>query len=85
MQLVWDTSLPQTQKMVLLALADQANDQGIAWPHIGSLAKRCGITKRAVFEALAQLEEGQCLKRETHLGVDVNVQLKPSRWPGKRR
>lgn len=85
MQLVWDTSLPQTQKMVLLALADQANDQGIAWPHIGSLAKRCGVSKRAVFEALADLESALCLKRETHLGVDVKVRLKPSKWPGQRR
>lgn len=84
MQLVWDTSLPMTEKVVLLALADQANDRGVTIPHVRSLAKRCGCSKRTVFEALAFLEARNYLSRAARPGIDTEVQLHPHLWEGRR-
>lgn len=85
MQRAWDTDLPSTQKLVLLALADQANDRGVAWPHIGSLAKRCGASRRSAFDALAELEAAGYIARETKPGIDVMVRLHPQRWERRRK
>mgnify|MGYP000141283017 CR=1 FL=1 len=44
MSLVWDTDLPQTEKLVLLALADWSNDDGVSWPKQSTIAQRCSLT-----------------------------------------
>jgi len=33
--------LSVTQKAVLISLADQANDDGVCWPAVGTIATRC--------------------------------------------
>lgn len=48
MNAVWDLDLPLAPKMVLLSLADQANDHGVCWPAVSSMMKRCGLGERAV-------------------------------------
>ena len=53
---VWKTGLPSTQKMVLLALADNCNDQGECYPSIQTVAKKCSLSERAVQKALVVLE-----------------------------
>lgn len=37
-----------TQKLLLVALADNANDHGFCWPSISALAKKCSLSKRGV-------------------------------------
>lgn len=54
--LVWPIQLPQSQKFVLLSLADQANDEGLCWPSIESLSVRTCLCERAVQKALRALE-----------------------------
>ena len=63
MQMVWDTDLPQTRKMVLLSLADQANDQGECYPSFETIQKRCSTSRRTLFECLADLEGDELLAR----------------------
>ena len=53
---VWKTGLPSTQKMVLLALADNCNDQGECYPSIQTIAKKCSLSERGVQKALVVLE-----------------------------
>lgn len=75
MQIVWDTPLPQTRKMVLLSLADQANDHGECYPSIKSVASRCSVTTRAVYLALNDLEAEGWLTREPLPGQKVLFRL----------
>lgn len=54
---VWSLDeLGPSETLVLLALADQANDDGLAWPAQGSLAKRARQTDRNVRRMLVRLQ-----------------------------
>lgn len=57
-------NLSVTQKAVLISLADQANDDGVCWPAIGTIAKRCCMSARAVRSAMDHLEVVGLLSRE---------------------
>lgn len=56
--------LSVTQKAVLISLADQANDDGVCWPAIGTIASRCCMSERAVRTAMDHLEAVGLLSRE---------------------
>jgi hypothetical protein len=45
---VWELPLPPTQKFVLMAIADEANDEGYCFPSLGRLAFKCSINERSV-------------------------------------
>jgi hypothetical protein len=69
MTAVWDREdLSSTQKLVLLALADWANDEGLCWPSIDRVAKKSSLKKRAVQLAIRSLEEMQFIRREEVIG-----------------
>ena len=54
---VWELEeLDQAETLVMLALADQANDVGVAWPAQGSLARRARQTDRNVRRVLVRLQ-----------------------------
>ena len=57
-----DTPTP-TAKLVLLALADRANEDGECWPGMGTVAQMAGVSSRSVSTHLAALEEGGLLTR----------------------
>jgi hypothetical protein len=44
-------------RLVMLALADRADDNGVAWPSIDDLAERTRLTPRAVQKGIAKLVE----------------------------
>ncbi|MCM5682915.1 helix-turn-helix domain-containing protein [Schlegelella sp. S2-27] len=55
---VWKVQgLSSTQKIVLLSLADNANDQGECYPSVSMLMEKCSLSDRAVQKALAELIE----------------------------
>jgi DNA-binding transcriptional MocR family regulator len=60
----WQQPLVGADKLVLLALADQANDAGSCWPGQATLAKKCGISERTLQSRLAKLESGGYIARE---------------------
>lgn len=69
MTAVWErTDLSSTQKLVLLALADWANDEGLCWPSISRLAVKSGLTSRSVQKSIRSLEETGFIKREEVFG-----------------
>jgi hypothetical protein len=69
MTAVWDREdLSSTQKLVLLSLADWANDDGLCWPSIERVAKKSSLKKRAVQLAIRSLEEMQFIRREEVIG-----------------
>lgn len=50
--------------LVLLSLADQANDDGQCWPKVEQIAERCRISRASVHRHLDQLRELEELKWE---------------------
>lgn len=65
MTAVWETDIgPATTRLVLLALADSANDEGVCWPKMATLARKalCGLSTAR--EACASLEADGLLERE---------------------
>ena len=60
---VWDTPCrTHTQKLVLIALADNSNDQRICWPSIDYLAKRCDLSRQGVMNQIESLIAAGILK-----------------------
>lgn len=57
MTLVWSVPLPHADKIVLLALADNANDEGFCYPSINTLSGKCGMDERTVRRVIKRLEE----------------------------
>lgn len=68
MQLVWEQDLSHSRKLLLLSLADQANDNGECYPGIASIARRCGCSDRTVFRSLTELENDGFLERHIMAG-----------------
>lgn len=50
------TELGLADSMILISLADQANDEGICWPSQATLAARCRQSERSVRRGLARLQ-----------------------------
>ena len=57
MTLAWSVPLPHAEKIVLLALSDNANDEGLCWPSVGTLTVKCGMDARTVQRIVARLGE----------------------------
>jgi hypothetical protein len=78
MSIVWALELPPTEKIVLLALADQASDEGRqCWPSVGRVARRCGLAERTVRHALAALEAKRHLTRDHREGASTDYRIHP--------
>lgn len=52
-----------TEKLVLLALADNANDAGECWPSISTIARKCSLSERSVIRAIGSLEKASYIMR----------------------
>ncbi len=67
MSAVWAASMAQSgELLVLLAIADFSNDEGIAFPSVGTLAKKARLSPRQVKRILSRLQrmgELKVLKR----------------------
>ena len=62
---VWAVSLPDSEKLVLLALADCANDEGLCWPSMATLARKCSNSeKERDGERERQREKNRSSERE---------------------
>lgn len=68
------------QKSVLISLADQANDDGVCWPSVGSIAKRTCLSARAVQDAIAWLESAGLVQREFRVNTSTSYTVTPDRY-----
>lgn len=73
-------SLSVTQKAVLISLADQANDDGVCWPAVGTIAKRCCMSARAVRDAMDHLELVGLLSRERRFNSSSVYVVTPAKF-----
>jgi hypothetical protein len=77
MTLVWEMDLPDSEKLVLLALADCANDEGHCWPSMATLARKCSKSDRTVQLAVKMLcAKGHLTRREVP-GKGCNYTVHP--------
>ena len=57
MSWVWKHSKTKgSERLVLLALADNANDNGVCWPSIATIARKANLERRYVISILKNLE-----------------------------
>lgn len=77
MSLVWSLDLPDSQKIVLLALADSANDEGHCWPSMASLAKKCSKSERTIQGVIKELVEAGHLTRREVPGKGCDYYVHP--------
>lgn len=85
MAVVWKLALPATDKMVLLALADAANDSGVTWIAVKSrteekldLRDKCSLSERAIQGAIKRLCESGHLARLERPGKGVIYTVTPA-------
>lgn len=68
MSAVWGLDLPDSDKIVLLALADCANDEGGCWPSMKTLAAKCSKTDRTIQASIKSLVANGHLTRDEVVG-----------------
>jgi hypothetical protein len=62
---VWDSDrLKGTELLVLLCLADYANDEGICWPSMGRIAMRTRQSSRNARRMIERLEKKNIIERQ---------------------
>lgn len=74
---VWDLDLPDSDKIVLLALADCANDEGHCWPSVASLVRKCSKSERTIQASIKRLVDSGLLLRREVLGKGCNYTVLP--------
>ena len=77
MSAIWDLKLPPSDKLVLLALADWAHDDGRCWPSITAIAAKSGVSERTVQRALRVAENNGLLTRQEICGKGCQYTLDP--------
>lgn len=58
------------ERLVLLALADNANDEGYCWPSLATIARKSGIDRRSTIRLIKKLEAKQLLQVERRWNPD---------------
>ena len=83
MAVVWELDLPPTEKLVLLIIADHADDNGQnAYPGIARIARRASLSERQVQRILSDLVKRNLLviDRQRGGGVDLRSDRRPNRY-----
>lgn len=62
MHWAWSQVLPPAPKLILMALADNADDAGYCWPRVKKIAERCSVSERTVQRTLKNFETSALLK-----------------------
>jgi hypothetical protein len=54
MNWAWEQKLPPSSKLILMAIADAADEEGDCWPKVKTIAKKCGVSDRTVQRVLKE-------------------------------
>jgi hypothetical protein len=75
---VWSLEIRPTDKLVLLALADNANDEGgRCYPSMRTLQQKTSLSNRAVRYSIKRLEKNGHLMTQNRNGHSLNFTLTP--------
>lgn len=82
---VWELDLPQRDLIVLLALADHADHfGGNAYPSLGLIAWKVGVSERTVQRSVSKLVKMGVLESQPRPGKTTVYQLQLDRCPRKQ-
>ncbi|WP_409372310.1 helix-turn-helix domain-containing protein [Paraburkholderia mimosarum] len=88
MNWAWEQSLPPASKLVLMALADAADEEGYCYPRVRTIAVKCGVSERTVQRTLKTFESGNLLVvtprftgegRQTSNGYRLHMSVDPDK------
>lgn len=77
MTAIWEMDFTPVDKLVLLALADWANEDGKCWPSIAKIAAKTGCGERTVQRALREAETRGILARHENKGKGCVYTINP--------
>ena len=80
MALAWKSAYASGEKLVLLALCDNANDQGECYPSTSMLAEKCSISERSVFNHLDTLAKDGAISKEVRTGRSTIYHINPCKF-----
>lgn len=83
MSLVWEMDLPTSEKMVLLVIADHADDQGEnAWPAVATIARKASLSDRQTQRMIKQLTNLGLISVEKQAGGrrEMRDDRRPNRY-----
>ena len=80
MSAAWKSEFHSGKKMVLLALCDNANDQGECFPSVSMLAEKCSMSERSVFSHIAELERDGAIQRSNRAGRSTIYTIDPCKF-----
>lgn len=81
MNAAWKVQCEPSQKLVLLALADHANDETWkCWPSLGHLHKKTGLNRRTVSRCIQSLVEQKLIGRINRGRESTVYQLNVANW-----
>ena len=70
MNWAWGRRLKPTAKLVLMSLADAADDHGVCWPSVPTLARKCCISTRTVQRIIGELVDAGLLRAQPRFRQD---------------
>jgi hypothetical protein len=79
MTLAWKSDLASGPKMVLLALCDNANDQGECYPSVPMIAQKCSMGVRTVQQHINDMEAAGIVSRDMRTGRSTIYRIDPRR------
>lgn len=82
MAVAWASGLPPTDRLVLLALADWANDQNRCWPSMPRIAEKTGLDGRTARRVMQRLEAAGFITTERRPGKGIRYTLHAAPDPG---
>lgn len=90
---VFELDVDRPTMLLLLAMTDHANDEGVCWPSVGRLAWKTGYSPRRIQYKLAELRENGCLTaidraqggRRGSVVYRINLEVLPMKSPFPRK
>ncbi len=73
---VWAIPIPATDKLVLLALAHYADDNGQCWPSLDKLGKDTGLHPKSVSRCIRRLKKRKLIETKRRMNSSSIVLLK---------
>jgi hypothetical protein len=79
MAIVWELDLPPMEKLVLLAFADHADDEGHCWPAVARIMRKSGQGERTVRRCIQSLIGKGHLTQDQRSGTSARYTIHPCR------
>ena len=70
MNWAWKQKLRPTPKLILMSLADAADDFGVCWPSVPTVATKCCVSTRTVRRVMKKLEDRRLMLSEPRYRKD---------------